>query len=197
MTNYAGIDYGMGRVNIDPKTGIRFGVINIRALNEWAHEDFEADYGAPHCPKCGNEAQEGEGKSKSHDDGSVSVWTEHPAHTEDWECSGCGDYRCDECEYLFDADEAFGDDPIGHTLDDGTYKATMGEYGDIFLMESPYFTHAQFCSPCAPGAGHLENPCANGPRTYCFGHDWFEGGRAPYPVYRVSDKRRIRAPKKK
>lgn len=40
-------------------------------------------------------------------------------------------------------------------------------------------------APCAPGAGYLSNPCPDGPKTYCFGHDWFENDVAPYPVYRV------------
>lgn len=30
---------------------------------------------------------------------------------------------------------------------------------------------------CAEAAGY--------PKAYCFGHDWFEGGKAPYPVYSV------------
>jgi hypothetical protein len=39
-----GIDYGMNKTNIDHTTGIRYGVINIGDLNEWAYESFEADY---------------------------------------------------------------------------------------------------------------------------------------------------------
>jgi hypothetical protein len=29
--------------------------------------------------------------------------------------------------------------------------------------------------------------CQRGVRTYCLGHDWFEDGKAPYPVYRVDN----------
>jgi hypothetical protein len=57
MTDYAGIDYGMGQTNIDKETGIHYGVISINSLTECAIEDFEADYGEPHCPKCGSEAE--------------------------------------------------------------------------------------------------------------------------------------------
>jgi|LakMenEpi03Aug12_release.lakeMendotaPanAssembly.Ray.scaffolds.fasta_scaffold00471_60 hypothetical protein len=28
---------------------------------------------------------------------------------------------------------------------------------DVFVGKSPYFTYAQFCSPCVPGAGNLDN----------------------------------------
>lgn len=29
---------------------------------------------------------------------------------------------------------------------------------DAFIIKSPYYTYAQFCSPCVPGAGNLDNP---------------------------------------
>jgi hypothetical protein len=190
MTDYAGIDYGMGRTNIDPETGIRYGVIRLNSLSEYAIEDFEPDYGEPHCPKCGNEAETIPSHTESDPSGKgkwVSVMQDIPEEMAEWENGGIGEYACRSCEYLFDSDEAFGDSPICHTLDKDGYQATLDEYNDVFLVKSPYYTHAQFCSPCAPGAGHLDNPCELGPETYCFGHDWFADGKAPYPVYRVSD----------
>lgn len=88
-----------------------------------------------------------------------------------------------------DFDENDPDDeaePVGWALDNWQYTATLGtDDQDIFITKSIYYTHAQFCSPCAPGAGYLLNPCEAGPKTYCFGHDWFEGNKAPYPVYSV------------
>ncbi len=70
----------------------------------------------------------------------------------------------------------------------GEYKATQsGDDSDIFILKSPYYTRAQFCSPCAPGACYLTNPCEDGERAYCFGHDWFDDGKAPYPVFLVAD----------
>lgn len=174
MTDYAGIDYGMGLSNIDRETGIRFGVINQNmVLQAWA-DSSEPDYGDPHCPKCGNGAV---------DSGDVET------DTDAWDCDGCGDYACEDCRYLFDGDMAYGDEPNGYTLDDGEYKATQGSDGDIFVLKSPYYTHAQFCSPCAPGAGYLANPCPTGPKCYCFGEEWFDKDvePCPYPIYRVGD----------
>lgn len=98
--------------------------------------------------------------------------------------SGCTCDENDECDYC----EC---EPRAHVLDDGEYKATSDEYGDIFVIESPYFTYAQFCSPCAPGACHLLNPLEekiDDNRAYCFGPDWFDtddGEEIPYPIYRV------------
>ena len=58
MTEYAGIDYGMGRTNIDPETGIRYGVISQHSIMPEAMEDMEPDYGLPTCPECGIDVRE-------------------------------------------------------------------------------------------------------------------------------------------
>jgi len=76
-------------------------------------------------------------------------------------------------------------EPVSHDVDKAGVVASSGESGDIFVFKSPFFTRAAFCSPCAPGACYLASPCDDGERAYCFGHEWFEGGEAPYPVYSV------------
>ena len=79
-------------------------------------------------------------------------------------------------------------EPISFFFEDEEYYAECGEDGDIFVMKSPYFTYAQFCSPCAPGAVHLENPLSEpdpNNKGFCLGHKWFEEEVAPYPVYSV------------
>lgn len=183
-----GIDYGLGTTNIDRENGIRYGVIHQHELLQAWCDSSEPDYGKPHCPKCGGEAIQGESWSHENSQGGVTCGTEHPEHTEDWECSGCGDYRCDDCEYLFDGDEAFRDEPLGHALDDGEYLAEQyGDDGDIFVLKSPYYTLCQFCSPCAPGAGYIMTQEEDGIKAYCFGHEWFEEGKAPYRVFRVDN----------
>lgn len=170
MSENHGIDYGMGTSNRDHATGIRFGVIPINDLHEWAHEHFEDDYGPPTCDQCGNEAID-------YDD---------ETHGEYEHGRGCCDYACEDCERSFGSEDAYGDEPISSTLDDGEYQATLGTDGDIFILRSPYYTHAKFCSPCAPGACHLSNPTSeDGPKAYCFGHEFFEGDQAPYTVYSV------------
>ncbi len=191
-----GIDYGRGTTNIDRATGIRFGVIPMNDLHDWAHESFEADYGSPSCPKCGNDAVDADSEGPEAADGEDDSKTGR----EEYKVlhRACGDYACDSCKLLFDGEDAFGEQPIAWNLDDGEYKATMGgDDNDIFILSSPYFTRAAFCSPCAPGACHLRNPHKEGERTYCFGHDWFEGDKAPYPVYSVETGGRIAPPRKR
>jgi hypothetical protein len=56
-TEYAGIDYSLGRSNVDRSNGIHFGVISLHAINMDRLEEFESQYGNPHCPKCGNECE--------------------------------------------------------------------------------------------------------------------------------------------
>jgi hypothetical protein len=170
-----GIDYGMGLSNIDRETGIRFGVINVNELNEWAYEGFEAEYGEG-CPKCGGDVIEYDGDKG--EDGAAPY--------KPYRKGSCADHMCESCRLILGSDEVCGEDPIGHVLDDGEYKATMGTDGDIFVLKSPYFTRAAFCSPCAPGACHLSSPADDGERAYCFGHDWFEDEKAPYPVFSVA-----------
>jgi len=179
MSKYIGLDYGHGTTNIDNETGIRYGVINQNeVLQAWA-DSAESDYGPAHCPKCGNQADTPDAFGESFEDGRPDDYTH--------EAFECDDYVCADCKHFFGSESAFGDEPLGFYLDDDEYKASCGEDGDIFIIKSPYYTHSQFCSPCAPGAGYLMNPVENGPKTYCFGHDWFDEGKAPYPIFRVSD----------
>lgn len=157
---YTGIDYGLGRTNIDQETGIRYGVISQHTVGERWYDAAEPQYGDPTCPKCGAIV--------------------HPARANK-------DYRCRACRANYWSDEVYGEEPIGYTFEDSEYSITDCLDSDIMICRSPYYTFAQFCSPCVPGAGNLDTPMPDGVKTYCLGADWFEDDRAPYPVYRVSD----------
>jgi hypothetical protein len=85
------------------------------------------------------------------------------------------------------------------------YQLHTDSYGDVWVMKSQFFTYAQFCSPCAPGACSLTNPLefdgekpsekfqednwSN--RAYCLGHDWYDDDQAPYPVFSVETGKRV------
>ncbi len=168
-----GIDYGNGIVNIDRVTGIRHGVIHQGAiLQAWA-DSSEASYGDPTCPKCGGEVL----------DAATTKNNYPPLYS-----YGCTDYECEECRVTLDSGDVFGEEPLFYAYDgDGYMCEQRGDDCDIFILQSPYYTRAAYCSPCAPGACYITSPCEDGDRAYCFGHDWFEEGRAPYPVYRVED----------
>ena len=157
-TTYPGIDYGFGSSNVTDDGKYRFGVIASRDLACWLDDELTPEYWHG-CPSCGTEIDE-------------------DSYTEGEPCPHCG--------AAIAIGEQWSESPIGYHVDlDGVY-ATIDSDGQLFVVRSPYYTHAQFCSPCAPGAGYLLKPCENGPKTLCFGHDWFESGRAPYPVYSVA-----------
>lgn len=182
-TDYPGIDYRGYDPRVNQQGSIHYGVINMNALAYWAWEDIEADYGPPTCPKCGNEAV-------NIDDPRVPNLEE----ADDWEWNA-SERACLGCKYAFDSSEAYGDEPLSHILDDGEYKGQVDSDNDLFLVQSPYYTLAQFCLPCAPGAGHLENPCPFGVKTYCLGPEWFEDHAAPYPIWHIANGRLLKIKK--
>ena len=97
---------------------------------------------------------------------------------------------CDSSEPFYGSISPGEDEePVGFTYDDEGYKAETCLDTDIMIIESPFFTYCKFCSPCCPGAGDLNSPMSanDGIRAYCFGHDWFDDGKAPYTVWCVSD----------
>lgn len=219
MSDYVGIDYSLGRSNVDPETGIHYGVIPLNVLLDWAIEHFEPEYGNPTCPKCGNEAT-------PTGDFVFSIGDEEE-YTYAEEC--CADYTCGQCKYIFDTSEAYPEEPNGWTMEDNEYSLSLDSNNDVWVLKSPYYTYAQFCSPCAPGACHLEHPIGNeivhccgvcgieiegdycqnhpeatvdsiitnyGAKTYCLGVKWFENREPPYPIYRVADNSLLFTPTK-
>ena len=172
MAGYVGIDYGLGRTNRDEKTGIRYGVISQGTVGQVWYDEAEADYGEPTCPQCGNDA-------KSYAE-SVAEKYESARHE-------CADYMCESCESVFGSESAFSDEAIGWNYDSDGYRLVDCLDSDIMILESEFYTFAQFCSPCVPGAGNLDNAIDGGVKTFCLSHDWFEDGKAPYRVFRVSD----------
>lgn len=172
-----GIDYGMGQANIDTETGIRYGILSCHDLMPEALEDVYSN---------GDDLDFEEHKAQVLadltaaiagvlDDAGHAPRFNDPATmaqeiVDNLEWDG---YQNDGCtRYRYEADG---------------YSILLDSSGDAWAIKSPFYTRATFCSPCAPGACSITSPCDDGEKAYCFGHDWFEDGKAPYPVYRVSD----------
>jgi hypothetical protein len=183
-----GIDYGKGKVNIDVKTGIRFGAISQGSIMPEALDELESDYDLSHCPKCGNEAVTIGDDSVPDLDTNSEGWTQAP-HEGD-------EFACIACKYTFGSESAFPDEPFGRNYQMGGYQIQSCMDSDLLVTLSPYYTYASYCSPCVPGAGDLESwrkPTNADCRAYCLGHEWFDGDKAPYPVYRVADNSIVRS----
>jgi len=196
-----GIDYGLGKTNIDPETGIRFGVIHQNEIGNAWFEDSEPEYGPTCCPHCGSEL------AKTDDIDRADIDGDHLVIFDDVDT----EYYCLACNRGLEDDELQEcAEPLGFYVHTDDLKSHCGESGDIFVTESKYFTYAQFCSPCAPGAvslcepllpmavygkGNAHDKCGvplENNRGYCFSHDWFEGSIAPYPVFSVETGKQVR-----
>jgi hypothetical protein len=207
---YVGIDYSHGTANIDKETGIRYGVIAQNSLSGEAVGDFEFDYGDPTCPKCGNPMIPYRNDFDYTAECGIEVCNNcnkvfYPMEIEQGNCPDCGeltmhqiipvlhwedkgeDFVCLACQKSFDSSDCYPDEAIGFHYDQDGYKLIDCLDTDVMILKSPFYSFAQFCSPCVPGAGNLESPMPNGAKCYALGHDWFEEQIAPYPVYRVSD----------
>jgi len=166
MSN-AGIDYGYGVSNYDSKTGIHYGVIHHGEVGQAWYDDSE-EYYEVYCPYCGGYLKRGFDAK-----------------------------RCPHCYKKIDSDHGDLDntEPSAFYVRTSEYHAQQSQSDcDIFITKSPYYTLCAYCSPCAPGAGYLTEQREDGIKAYCFGHEWFEEGKAPYTVYRVSDGKVIEAP---
>ena len=162
-----GLDYAPlgSTVNRNPETGIRYGILNLNAARTYWDEDAELVDSPPACPNCGNE---------------IDLDFEH----DDIEYNEDGLFVCPSCEEAIDLD-TIETEIIGLKYEHHHYSLYQStDDSDLWVFESPFYTIAGFCSPCAPGAVYLtdDTPDAKG---YCLGHDWFEDGKAPYTVYDV------------
>ena len=110
-------------------------------------------------------------------------------------CPKCGqqipfDLHCERCDADWDDHECTPEEPVAWRYQKDGFELSDCLDSDVFVTKSPYYTYAQFCSPCVPGAGNLDNPMdreSGAPRTYCLDKSWFEDAKAPYRYWRVKD----------
>lgn len=166
-----GIDYSgpAGTCNRDPDTGIRYGIISAHALADWLWDEVEDVY-HPHCPSCGGDLPEETIDALDEDS-----------------------QPCPMCEETIEArEDVYGDEPSERIIQTSEgIKGFIDSSMDVWIVESPYYTRASFCSPCALGAVSLGSPCEDGERGYCLPHPWYRDGEAPHPVFRLADDRRV------
>ncbi len=140
-----GIDYGrIGQSNRNVKTGIHYGIVPARSLHEFIYDDMEPVY-AFHCPHCGNEQKD----------------------------NGNDNRRCSKCYKKYQRDDAWGEDPVlnGITRNEaGLWSAWMDDSNDCWFTDSKYVYHANFASPCAPGAGYFREAAPEGHELDCLAY---------------------------
>jgi hypothetical protein len=198
--------------NIDPETGIAYGVIcsNHRSLNPDAVSDITCN-----GDDLNYKAWKEEAKSKLEATCESAVNTaaeEFKARVRDLlaEASRTCDESVDWDELssnlhaeLFgptDRVKAAVDTAVEYELDrlsesyesegdfqwdvdgDGTLVVRHDAGNDIWVLKSPYYTLCHECSPCAPCAGYLTDQPGS-VKAYCLPPDWFEDEKPTYPVW--------------
>jgi hypothetical protein len=189
-----GIDYGMGLANIDNETGIRFGVISPHSVNG---DSLQCIYD--------------NGENLTHA-AAIAEAKERITFALRNVFNGLGmlpyDYRNGDRTPKADAylapivdavwDDVEQDFNDHYEEDSDTYRYSEDGYVletsslGIYVIRSPFYTFAAFCSPCCPGAGNLDSPrltAESGVKTYCLGPDWFDNDECtmPYTAFNVSD----------
>lgn len=172
-----GIDYGLGMSNLDNETGIRYGVISRNSVSGDALDDIHTQGDNLTYRACVEESK------KIIDTGIRGTLADlgFGGRTIDHiDVDGLVDKVWSEVEQEFndgyeEQDDTFRYEREGYIIE----TSSLG----LFVIKSPFYTFASFCSPCCPGAGDLDSPSEDGVKTYCLGPDWFDG-EAPYtPLY--------------
>ena len=175
----SGIDYGMGQTNIDTDTGIRYGVINSRDLAGFAWDEITSS-----------------GTDLYYDEAIDNLKSELSAAIKsvliDYSCSFDSEKIAESIIDDLDLNiESTGDCTRYQYSKDGLVFNVWSD-GDIFVTESPFYALCSFCSPCAPGAGHLATEGSI--KTYCLGPDWFDSDHPmPYQCFSVANNSKVTA----
>jgi hypothetical protein len=231
-SNYPGIDYsGPGSTtNRDAETGIRYGVISQHSI----HPDVMSDIWQG-SRDLSYEAAVDKMKSSIRrivheppsDWGALITGSDFKDLINDTDIAemliilGDGKYSAEEmveaCWDLFEHKFNYryeSGDSHDWLWEERGYQLSNCLQSDVFVTKSPYFTYAQFCSPCVPGAGNLDNPFeglavpkgdypgatenwhivaaeAGYPKVFCLGHNFFEDEKAPYEVFSVATGKRV------
>ena len=174
---YKGIDYGRGLSNVDSETKLRYGVIAQSSIMAEAVDDV---YHGPHSKDLAYESwvSDIEEKVKSAVRSELEDYLNERQLKEVCEAGAEAVLDCN-------ISDCYEGECYPHYEHDG-YVIQKCLETDLFIIKSNYKTYAQFCSPCVPGACNLDAPLENkddGNACYCLGHDWFDGGKAPYRVF--------------
>ena len=201
-TSYPGIDYSRGTSNTDSSNGIRYGVISQHSVNPEALDDIMTH---------GEDVAWVEALAEAVAEKTTQMESEAHERGEDFDPSDVDEDRIAD-DLGMNWESSFNN----YVYNQNGYKLTGCGDSDLFVIKSPFFTYAQFCSPCVPGAGNLDTVFESGtnqagldgtdyakeateagfPRVYCLGHDWFDDGAAPYAVFSVETGKAIVAGEK-
>lgn len=135
-------------VNVNPNTGIRYGVIGGNNLPDWIWDEIEYRYPTPwDCSHseictCGHEIE----------------ITQKTAWGDEIECPNCGDINELQIPDM-EATELYIDKPDLQLSFDPNSNIAM-------IFKSDLIVKCRLCSPCYPNAGNLDQLDLDGYATY-------------------------------
>lgn len=192
----AGIDYGLGKTNIDLKTGVRYGIAHANNYpelfdeittngNDDSYDDFieqivrDITCAVENADEDSNEELIDAIQSCVHGvarnprdiiEDHIDDLEERPDEWTDFVKS-----LVDEFEFEYTNDENIW----SYTETDDAGNVTLhlqitwlGGAPQIFVFKSPKIVKALLCSPCVPGAGDLDSLDDNGVETYGIPDEW-------------------------
>lgn len=205
-TNYPGIDYSRpgSKTNRDGETDIRYGIIPQGCLMADAVDDIST-----RGKDLGYESAEQELRDKLRHLLKDYYNDNKLPHLNTSALDDAIDDTLDAIENWAENLEFNGP----WRMDEDGVVTQLAEDGDVWVFKSPFYTYAQFCSPCAPGACHLSHPLkvnvradiasitegvegqnetfVSSNKCYCLPADWFEDGKAPYRMWRADNNEEV------
>ena len=178
-------------VNVDPATGIHYGTCyaSDEGISPDAIDDFVAD-GEPQRYLEAESEVEGELSSSFFDiiKEVVDKYGYMNAHVKDrikmHATSFAEDVFSDLiAETMETSEEIYRWERNGYII---TYHSADN---GIWVEKSPYFAMCNKCSPCAPNAGYIGQEGSI--KTYVLGHDFYEDGKAPFPIFDVVTEKEV------
>lgn len=174
--------------NIDTETGIRYGVISMNeVLQAWADSSEPIyEYYCPHCGALLKKGCEARRCESCHKNINPDV---------DFDCLDPVAWAVDDGEYKA---ESFADDPDIFIIKSPYYTfcklcspcAPNAGYLKSFFVPMgrvrEQLVLVKIISPSSYAEAFRSHAKAQGfYRAYCFSHDWFDEGKAPYTIFTV------------
>lgn len=179
--------------NINPRTGIRYGVVDARNL-PWLLDEILASGTDNRYDEAKRELiarfEACETTEEANDIIREAHYSPDRLLLSDGELADA-DFDDLASEILSDTYESDGDS-LDYTHESDGIKYQLGSLGGaplLWIIESPFVTWCRQCSPCVPNAGDLNNLCGEdeGVHAYCFNPDDFDPDHPDRPKFSVRE----------
>lgn len=192
----------MFSTNVNPETGIRYGVIDARKV-PYLDEEIRSNGDSITYQNYRKEVVNQIRYALTEEDGDLkAVFDDYYMSDRAQEeiLESVSEHQCDwseeEIEEISEhVMEALNDsgstefDQEEYEYETETEKYLLSYLGGapmIWAMKTPFLTKARLCSPCVPNAGDLDSPDPDGYTCYAVEPDWFDS-ECPYEVVPVPE----------